>query len=327
MHEILITEFEKELRNGSGEELRENGYNVSVAADGGEAFKKAGQTRFEMAFVDLVMPGKLTGFDIISGLRALSKKMIIIAFSESNNNALAEKAKKAGANEFIGKAELRDRMLETVDRYFNKTRKPAPSQSESPADKRTALDSESEQKGFTAPPPVLEERGDESETKKPLFIPDIFNGIRPEDLREIYRMSVDKKIASGAGFAIDVSRQLVIIRKGSARAWYRNCLIGSFSTGHCIGEASLFETNQKAFTIFLESDSELELFIFSKKELRRFFFQHKGFVMRYTANALQSLSRQLKANYEKMQEMTERIRSSRTGEHEHIEHKNSVETN
>jgi CheY-like chemotaxis protein len=61
---LLVVDDEKHQRESLQMILEDEGYKVTVAADGREALAKAAETRPEVVLTDLKMPG-LTGMDVV----------------------------------------------------------------------------------------------------------------------------------------------------------------------------------------------------------------------------------------------------------------------
>ena len=66
---IWLVEDEETLRRSTERLLRHHGYEVTVAADGPSAVALGQQRHFDLALVDMVMPGGLSGRDVVSRLR------------------------------------------------------------------------------------------------------------------------------------------------------------------------------------------------------------------------------------------------------------------
>lgn len=76
----------------------------------------------DLILLDLMMPG-IDGYEVISRLRAddKSKDTPIIVLSALNSNDDIQKAMRLGANEFITKPVVMDKLLSHVSNYINKT--------------------------------------------------------------------------------------------------------------------------------------------------------------------------------------------------------------
>ena len=68
-HRILVVEDEESLAFGVRDALNHAGYEVELAHDGPAALKKIQDGRFDLAVLDLMLPGK-SGLDVLHELRA-----------------------------------------------------------------------------------------------------------------------------------------------------------------------------------------------------------------------------------------------------------------
>ena len=64
--------------------LREEGYEVAEAGDGGQAFKLLERNRFDLVLSDVVMPGA-NGFDVLDRVRCVSPSTPVILMSGDFN--------------------------------------------------------------------------------------------------------------------------------------------------------------------------------------------------------------------------------------------------
>ena len=115
MAKILIVDDEKEMRDISSQILSIEGYEVDTAADAKSALFKLKNNRYEYLLVDLVLPGRMNGIDIIKNVRHLSSDIFIVAYSGFSGVDIAEKVIHAGANNFITKPFQRQQLLDVVN--------------------------------------------------------------------------------------------------------------------------------------------------------------------------------------------------------------------
>ena len=80
MSNILIVDDDKLVREATQIMLRSRGYSVAVAADGEAAVAAARTSQFDLAIVDLFMPG-MDGLQVIKTIRQLCPDMLLIAAS------------------------------------------------------------------------------------------------------------------------------------------------------------------------------------------------------------------------------------------------------
>jgi DNA-binding NtrC family response regulator len=95
--------------------LEDEGYRVTVAADGREALARAAEARPEVVLTDLKMPG-LSGMDVVRSLHEgpLAPKIILITAHGSVERA--REAHKLGAFDYMSKPVVADELLFRVER-------------------------------------------------------------------------------------------------------------------------------------------------------------------------------------------------------------------
>jgi len=120
---VLVIDDEKVVCNSCRRVLEEEGYDVSVAADGREAMEKMWRESFDAALVDLRMPG-LGGMDVVRAVRNRRLDTRVIVITGFSSVATAVEAMQLGAADYLPKPftpkELSDR-LRSVLEADNKT--------------------------------------------------------------------------------------------------------------------------------------------------------------------------------------------------------------
>ncbi len=106
---------EKHQRDSLQALLTDEGYRVTVAADGREALSKAAETRPEVVLTDLKMPG-LSGIDVVKALQEgpLPPKVILVTAHGSVERA--REAHRLGAFDYMSKPVVADELLFRVER-------------------------------------------------------------------------------------------------------------------------------------------------------------------------------------------------------------------
>jgi len=288
MHKILIVDDEKELRETSAELLRLEGYEVVSAADGDDAQAKSNGKNFDLALIDLVLPGRMNGLDIISNLRSQSSSTYIIAFTGFSGQNFSQKAIKAGANEFVTKPGLAKNLVDNINKFFNK--------------ETTVVQKNPE-------PEIEKSINKESETENIFdFISNIFANIPDKNIKEILALGNRKTVAVGTNHIMDATKELLIIEKGSLACWYRNSLIGYFKTGDTLGESSVFLSGQTNFRLLLKSEEEFELLIINKTDLSKYLQENKNLALRYAANTILCLSKKFMITCDRVARMNAEVR-------------------
>jgi len=119
---ILIVDDEEEMRDISSQIFKLEGHEVDTAADGDDAIYKVKHNKYDLLLVDLVLPGRLNGLDIIRKIRAILPNVYIIAYSGFSGIDITEKVIRAGADNFITKPFRRQELVDMVNQFTkNKT--------------------------------------------------------------------------------------------------------------------------------------------------------------------------------------------------------------
>ena len=119
MGRILIIDDEKEMRDISYQIFKIEGYDVDTAADAESAMFKIKNNPYDFLLVDLVLPGRLNGLDIIKQVRKDLPHVKIIAYSGFSGIDIAEKVIRAGANNFIAKPFRRQEIINVVNDLYS----------------------------------------------------------------------------------------------------------------------------------------------------------------------------------------------------------------
>lgn len=117
MKNILIVDDDIELRQIIAEVLTGAGYHVDVAASGKEAVEKVPSGKYDIALIDMMMPG-MSGTELLIEVRKMSPKtraIMITAFATVEN---AVAAIKKGASDYISKPFKINELLVTVRRVL-----------------------------------------------------------------------------------------------------------------------------------------------------------------------------------------------------------------
>jgi len=123
---VLVVDDEADIRALIDEILSEEGYEVTVAADAGEARAARGGGKFDLVLLDIWMPGT----DGISLLREWSEpgdlECPVVMMSGHGTVDTAVEATRLGAFDFVEKPLSLAKLLHTVERAIDAARKPAP---------------------------------------------------------------------------------------------------------------------------------------------------------------------------------------------------------
>ncbi|WP_454850124.1 response regulator [Rhizobium binxianense] len=98
---LLVVDDDTRIRALLNRYLTENGFRVTVAADGAEAQRKLAGLDFDLIIMDVMMPGE-SGIEVTRGLRTIKNVPIIMltALAESDNRIAGLEA---GADDYLPK--------------------------------------------------------------------------------------------------------------------------------------------------------------------------------------------------------------------------------
>jgi CheY-like chemotaxis protein len=97
---------------------------IAEAKEGGEALKQIGAGKFDFVFLDYNMPG-LNGFEMMSEIKRQQPHIGVIMMSAAQDDALAERARAAGAAAFLKKP-FYPRDIDTALYAFHRLQPPLP---------------------------------------------------------------------------------------------------------------------------------------------------------------------------------------------------------
>jgi two-component system alkaline phosphatase synthesis response regulator PhoP len=110
---ILVVEDEPAIALGLGDDLRMEGYDVEIAADGVTAVRRARETPFDLIVLDVMLPAK-DGFEVCRELRRGGLRMPILMLTAKTQEAEKVLGFELGADDYVtkpfGTRELRARI-------------------------------------------------------------------------------------------------------------------------------------------------------------------------------------------------------------------------
>lgn len=112
---ILVVDDEPSARSGLEKLLRQDGYEVDVAADGAAALIIAGDRPPDLVVTDLKMP-RMDGVEFLKRLRAQDVDMPVLMVTAFGDVASAVKAMRAGAEDYLTKPVDFDTLLLSIER-------------------------------------------------------------------------------------------------------------------------------------------------------------------------------------------------------------------
>ena len=121
MTKILIIDDDAELRKTVSDVLTAAGYSTDMAVSGNEALEKIVSEKYDIALLDMMMPGR-DGMDVLMDMRKLrpSTRVIMITAFATVENAVA--SIKKGAHDYISKPFKIMDLINTVKRTVEETK-------------------------------------------------------------------------------------------------------------------------------------------------------------------------------------------------------------
>ncbi|MDZ7722100.1 MAG: response regulator [candidate division KSB1 bacterium] len=272
---ILIVDDEKEIRKSSAEILTSEGYEAETAADGTEALAKAGDSEYALAFVDLVLPGPMNGFDTIVKIRKALKDSYIIAFTGFNGQHLRKKAISAGADDFMTKPMFSEKLLQKVQDVIGKPEGQPQKQKKAEPEKTKA-----------APADKSAAKKQTEKQKWPL----IFLNMPKEKIEELLKQSRRVELQKGETIEVDILKEMLVVYDGALSLTYGPLALGQLKTGDSIGESCLFDLQGVKSQYLLKASEKSRLFVVSQKLLQAFLAKHQLY-NQYYKNAALGLSK------------------------------------
>jgi len=99
---VLVVEDAIAYRDRLSKSLRDEGFEVEVAANGLEAIKAIERHRPDAVVCDTVMP-RMSGFSVLEDVRRVDRRLPFILTSPSSDTSVREHAKEVGASAFISR--------------------------------------------------------------------------------------------------------------------------------------------------------------------------------------------------------------------------------
>ena len=99
---ILIVDDEEDVRLFLADFISERDYSVDTAADGEEALAKVQKGKYDVIFLDIMMPG-IDGIACLEKIKKISPASIVIMITALKDEGKMNAAKKFGAAQYIVK--------------------------------------------------------------------------------------------------------------------------------------------------------------------------------------------------------------------------------
>lgn len=119
---ILIVEDNKMNLKVIGTMLSSLGYNYDTAEDGYEGYMQAKAKKYDLIFMDLIMP-EMDGYDSARRILAFDKSVLIVAFTADNMPDARRKAELSGIREIVYKPVRIEELKKLFAKYFRNDHK------------------------------------------------------------------------------------------------------------------------------------------------------------------------------------------------------------
>ena len=117
MGKILVVDDQFGVRRLLCETFKEDGHEVEMAANGGEALQLLNVFQPDLILMDMKMPG-MNGLETLGQIRALDQRVVVIMMTAYGDTQNMEQAKDLGILFYMGKPfdlfELRERVREIL---------------------------------------------------------------------------------------------------------------------------------------------------------------------------------------------------------------------
>lgn len=115
--QVLVADDDEVFRLRLCRAFVQRNWEAHPAADAAEALRLASQGRFDLALVDLRMPG-IDGLTLVERLRALPQSMKIIVLTGYGSIPTTIRAVKLGADDFLSKPADADQIISAYERLY-----------------------------------------------------------------------------------------------------------------------------------------------------------------------------------------------------------------
>jgi len=118
LNRILVADDEESMRWVLSKALKRKGFSVDLAKDGDEALRMIQTSHYDMAILDIKMPG-LSGLDLLDQIRELKNELLVVIMTAEASMKNAVEAMKRGAYDYITKPfdlDVIDAIIEKIDK-------------------------------------------------------------------------------------------------------------------------------------------------------------------------------------------------------------------
>ena len=122
-----MVEDEEALRMTLTDRLRNEGYEVDLAADGNQGFDKATQSAFDLVLLDVMLPRK-SGFDVCREIRAAGMAVPILMLTAKGQTIDKVAGLKIGADDYVTKPFDSSELVARIEALLRRSRAYGPAQ-------------------------------------------------------------------------------------------------------------------------------------------------------------------------------------------------------
>src|SRR5512139_1498363 len=118
LNRIIVADDEESMRWVLSKALKKKGFMVDLARDGNEALQLIRSNDYDLAILDIKMPG-ISGLDLLDKVRELKSDLLVVIMTAEASMRNAVEAMKRGAYDYLTKPfdlDVIDAIIEKVNR-------------------------------------------------------------------------------------------------------------------------------------------------------------------------------------------------------------------
>ena len=117
---LLLAEDDKPLGMILKAFFDSKGFSTTICSNGEEALQALGASPFDLCITDIMMP-VMDGYEVLEHLRAndATKELPVVILSALNSNDDVKRGFDLGANDFITKPIIMDKLLDSIAKQVN----------------------------------------------------------------------------------------------------------------------------------------------------------------------------------------------------------------
>jgi DNA-binding response OmpR family regulator len=119
-NKILVVEDDSQVVKLYSENLNGKGYFLDIASNADEALTKLNTNIYGLVILDIMLPGRMNGFDILEKMKNDQKLKNIPVMVLTNLDSEEKTAKEIGANMYLVKSNTSiGEIIEKIKSFFN----------------------------------------------------------------------------------------------------------------------------------------------------------------------------------------------------------------